>query len=52
MSGRAGPVFRETDLDVGQSFKNHYEETKFLAEVAVVTSGLPATIYRPGDRGG
>ena len=47
MSGRAGPVFRETDLDVGQSFKNHYEETKFLAEVAVRTSGLPATIYRP-----
>ena len=31
---RAG-VFRETDLDVGQGFKNHYEETKFLAEVEV-----------------
>jgi thioester reductase-like protein len=47
VSGRAGPVFRETDLDVGQSFKNHYEETKFLAEVAVAKSGLPATTYRP-----
>jgi thioester reductase-like protein len=47
VSGRAGPVFRETDLDVGQSFKNHYEETKFLAEVAVSQSGLPATTYRP-----
>lgn len=48
VSGWAKGVFRETDLDVGQSFKNHYEETKFLAEVAVVQSGLPTTIYRPG----
>ncbi|HET8646374.1 MAG TPA: SDR family oxidoreductase, partial [Vicinamibacteria bacterium] len=47
VSGRAGPAYRETDLDVGQSFKNHYEETKFLAEVEVVKSGLPATTYRP-----
>jgi thioester reductase-like protein len=47
VSGRARGVFRETDLDVGQSFKNHYEETKFLAEVDVVASGLPATVYRP-----
>jgi thioester reductase-like protein len=47
VSGRASPLFRETDLDVGQSFKNHYEETKFLAEVEVVYSGLPATTYRP-----
>jgi thioester reductase-like protein len=47
VSGRASPVFRETDLDVGQSFKNHYEETKFLAEVEVVYSGLPTTTYRP-----
>ena len=48
VSGRATGVFRETDLDVGQSFKNHYEETKFLAEVDVVRSELPASIYRPG----
>jgi thioester reductase-like protein len=47
VSGRATGVFRESDLDVGQSFKNHYEETKFLAEVDVVKSGLPASIYRP-----
>jgi nucleoside-diphosphate-sugar epimerase len=47
VSGAATGVFRETDLDVGQSFKNHYEETKFLAEVEVARSGLPATIYRP-----
>jgi thioester reductase-like protein len=47
VSGRAQGVYRETDLDVGQSFKNFYEETKFLAEMEVVKSGLPATIYRP-----
>jgi thioester reductase-like protein len=48
VSGTARGVFRETDLDVGQGFKNHYEETKFLAEVEVVRSRLPATVYRPG----
>jgi thioester reductase-like protein len=48
VSGRAPGTFRENDLDVGQSFRNHYEETKFLAEVDVVRSGLPATTYRPG----
>src|SRR5262249_28751133 len=47
VSGTAVGTYRETDLDVGQSFKNHYEETKFLAEVAVTESGLPAAIYRP-----
>jgi thioester reductase-like protein len=48
VSGTAVGVYRETDLDVGQSFKNYYEETKFLAEVEVAKSGLPAAIYRPG----
>ncbi len=47
VSGTATGVFRESDLDVGQGFKNHYEETKFLAEVAVAAAGLPRTIYRP-----
>jgi thioester reductase-like protein len=47
VSGTAVGTFRETDLDVGQAFKNHYEETKFLAEVEVVRSGLPVTTYRP-----
>jgi thioester reductase-like protein len=47
VSGTATGVFRETDLDVGQRFKNFYEETKFLAEVEVARSGLPSTIYRP-----
>jgi thioester reductase-like protein len=48
VSGLARGHFGEADLDVGQGFKNHYEETKFLSEVAVVESGLPASIYRPG----
>ena len=47
VSGRATGVFRETDLDVGQGFKNFYEETKFLAEVEVARSGLPCAVYRP-----
>ena len=47
VSGDATGTFRETDLDVGQGFKNHYEETKFLAEIDVAGSRLPATIYRP-----
>ena len=48
VSGTARGTFRETDLDVGQGFKNHYEETKFQAEVEVVRSKVPATVYRPG----
>jgi thioester reductase-like protein len=47
VSGTATGTFHETDLDVGQRFKNFYEETKFLAEVEVARSGLPATTYRP-----
>ncbi|USZ70149.1 SDR family oxidoreductase (plasmid) [Halorussus salilacus] len=50
VSGRHDGTFTHRDLDVGQSFNNHYEETKFLAEVEVqdrMDDGLPATIYRP-----
>jgi thioester reductase-like protein len=47
VSGTHRGLFRETDLEVGQSFKNFYEETKYLAEVEVVRSALPATVYRP-----
>ncbi|WP_337250854.1 SDR family oxidoreductase [Halorussus caseinilyticus] len=50
VSGRHDGVFTHRDLDVGQTFNNHYEETKFLAEVEVqrrMDDGLPATIYRP-----
>jgi nucleoside-diphosphate-sugar epimerase len=50
VSGRYPGTFHETDLTLGQTFNNHYEETKYLAEVEVqrrMRSGLPATIYRP-----
>ncbi|MFC6732656.1 SDR family oxidoreductase [Haladaptatus sp. DYSN1] len=50
VSGRHEGVFGEEDLDVGQSFNNHYEESKFEAELAVQRAkrrGLATTIYRP-----
>jgi len=50
VSGRHAGVYRESDLDVGQTFNNYYEETKFLAEVEVAAArdrGMPTTIYRP-----
>lgn len=50
VSGRYDGRFGPDDLLVGQRFNNHYEATKFQAEVAVRTAmarGLPATIYRP-----
>jgi len=50
VSGRYDGTFTHRDLDVGQSFHNHYEATKFAAEVAVqrrLSDGFPATIYRP-----
>ncbi|WP_411966916.1 SDR family oxidoreductase [Haloferax sp. YSSS75] len=51
VSGRYDGVFTESDLDVGQSFNNHYEATKFRAEVLVRermdAEDVPATVYRP-----
>jgi len=50
VSGRYDGVFTEDDLEEGQTFNNHYEETKYRAEVAVqerMAGGLPATVYRP-----
>jgi thioester reductase-like protein len=50
VSGRFAGPFSEDDLEKGQSFNNHYEETKYLAEVEVqarMRDGLPATVYRP-----
>ncbi|MFC7133431.1 MULTISPECIES: SDR family oxidoreductase [Salinibaculum] len=49
VSGRHDGAFGPDDLDVGQSFNNHYEATKFEAEVAVQArmDDLPTTIYRP-----
>jgi thioester reductase-like protein len=51
VSGRYEGEFGEDDLDEGQTFRNHYEVTKFEAEMAVrkaMADGLPATVYRPG----
>jgi nucleoside-diphosphate-sugar epimerase len=47
--------FREADLDLGQHFRNGYEESKFLGEsflhgvmAAATSAGVPITIHRPG----
>ncbi|CUT01247.1 SDR family oxidoreductase [Candidatus Kryptobacter tengchongensis] len=50
VSGLVTGVFTENDFDLGQGFKNFYEETKFLAEKLVRDnmSYIPTTIYRPG----
>lgn len=45
--------FQETDLDLGQGFRNGYEESKFLGEsflhgVLAASTSVPITIYRPG----
>ncbi|MDQ4041568.1 MAG: SDR family oxidoreductase, partial [Actinomycetota bacterium] len=47
VAGRAEGRFHETDLDVGQRFRNTYERTKAEAEHVVAESGLPAVVVRP-----
>lgn len=49
VAGTHTGVFDETDFDVGQSFKNYYEETKFLSEKLVRERmpDFPASIFRP-----
>jgi nucleoside-diphosphate-sugar epimerase len=49
VSGRYPGVFREDDLEMGQSFNNYYEETKQLAEIEVRKrmGRIPTAIYRP-----
>jgi long-chain acyl-CoA synthetase len=46
--------FAESDHDVGQTFHNSYEQSKFEAEQLIRSHGLPYTIMRPsivvGDR--
>ena len=47
-------AFTEDAHDLGQGFRNTYEQTKFEAEALVRAAGLPARILRPsiivGDR--
>jgi thioester reductase-like protein len=49
VSGLRTGVVYEHELVLGQQFKNHYESTKFQAEVWVreTLDRVPATIYRP-----
>lgn len=50
VSGRYDGIFAEDDLELGQTFSNHYEHTKHEAERVVAKArdaGLPVTIYRP-----
>jgi nucleoside-diphosphate-sugar epimerase len=46
---REGTVYEE-ELDEGQSHKNHYESTKFWAEVEIQRrrDTIPTAIFRPG----
>ncbi len=54
VGGRHDGTFGEEDLDVGQAFRNSYEQSKFEAEIEVMASDLPLVIARPsivvGDR--
>ncbi len=46
--GQREDVVREDELDVGQAFRNVYEQSKFEAEKAVRAAGFrQTTIYRP-----
>jgi thioester reductase-like protein len=49
VAGRHRGRFMETDLDLGQGFRNTYEQSKFEAERAIVAAadGLPLLIARP-----
>ncbi len=51
VSGDRVGVIAEDELDLGQGFRNAYEETKFQAEKLVrkAAETLPVTIYRPSS---
>ena len=50
VAGKREGLLLETELIRPESFKNHYEETKFEAELLVeeLKSTVPVTIIRPG----
>lgn len=50
VSGRRTGLIREAELDEGQGFNNHYESTKFWAELEVQRRWhrIPSVIFRPG----
>jgi thioester reductase-like protein len=49
VAGRRTGVIRESELRHEAGFRNHYEETKYLAELEVeaLKDDLPVTIHRP-----
>jgi long-chain acyl-CoA synthetase len=49
VAGEHAGLFSEDDLDVGQRFRNAYEQSKFEAEslVAGARASLPVTVLRP-----
>ncbi len=49
VAGEHSGCFSEDDLDVGQTFRNTYEQSKFDAECMIARSRgrLPITIFRP-----
>jgi len=47
VAGEHVGCFSEDDLDVGQRFRNAYEQSKFEAEQLVADAGLPVTVMRP-----
>lgn len=50
VSGEREGMIYEDELDEGQGHKNHYESTKFWAEVEVQrrSAEIPTVIFRPG----
>jgi len=50
VAGERDGLVLESELDVGQGHKNHYESTKFWAELEVQRrwGTLPTSIFRPG----
>ena len=49
VAGRRAGLILESELRHGAGFRNHYEETKYLAELEVdaLKAELPVTIHRP-----
>jgi len=49
VAGKRTGVIREDELEHDKGFRNHYEETKYLAEIEVekLKSEFPVTIFRP-----
>jgi long-chain acyl-CoA synthetase len=47
VAGRHEGLFRETDLDLGQTFRNTYEQSKLEAEKRIRARELPVLVTRP-----